>query len=108
MRAMKLEYDLCKWRAVSAVNQSLTHHKNSIDDTTIAAVLILLAFEESELADTRKKGDDRRHSMSMNDAHLDGLRKMIEQRGGLAALGGNRCLQTFILMFVLASVLVGK
>jgi hypothetical protein len=36
--------------------------------------------------------------MSVNDAHLNGLRTMIRQRGGLAALGGNQCLHVFILM----------
>ena len=108
LRAANLEYDMYKWRAVAAVNEILTEHTNNIDDTTIASVLMLLAFEESEVADPRKKGDDRRHSISMNNAHLDGLRKMVEQIGGLAALNGNRCLQAFILMFVLESASLKK
>lgn len=105
MRAANLDCDVYKWRAVSAVNKILTIHGNHIDDTTIASVLMLLNFEEAELADPRKQGWDRTNSQSMNRAHHDGLRKMVEQRGGLAALDGNRCLQTFLLMFVPKSAL---
>jgi hypothetical protein len=83
---------------VSEVNRLLADPNKNTDDTTIATVLILLALEEAELADPRRKGDERRCSMRVNDVHLNGLRAMIGQRGGLAALGGNRCLQVFILM----------
>lgn len=59
---------------------------------------MLLALEEADLADPRKKGDERRCSVRVKEAHLNGLKTMIGQRGGLAALGQNRCLQVFLLM----------
>jgi hypothetical protein len=59
---------------------------------------MLLAMEESELADPRRQGNDREYSLTANNAHLNGLRTMIGQRGGLASLNSNRCLQVFILM----------
>lgn len=80
------------------VNKLLSNPRMNIEDTTIAAVLILLALEESDLADSRRQGSDREWSLSANNAHLYGLRTMIWQRGGLAALSTNRCLQVFLLM----------
>ncbi|RMZ71590.1 hypothetical protein GMOD_00006722 [Pyrenophora seminiperda CCB06] len=97
-RAMNLNTEAYKWRAVSEVNKVLADSSKSSDDTTIATVLLLLALEETELADPSRKGEDRRCSMSVSIAHLSGLRTMIAQRGGLAALGENRCLQVFILL----------
>lgn len=76
----------------------LSDPKTSTDDTTIATVLILLAMEESDLADPRRQGIERECSLSANMAHLNGLRTMIAQRGGLSSLSTNRCLQVFILM----------
>ena len=70
----------------------------STDDTTIAAVLVLLALEEAELADPNNRGDARDCSMIANEAHFNGLRAMIDQRGGLAGLAENRCLQVCLLM----------
>ncbi|KAH9871925.1 hypothetical protein J1614_006183 [Plenodomus biglobosus] len=102
LRAAKHDSEVYKWRAVSAVNKLLANKQYSTDDTTIASVLILLALAESDLAGSRKKGDDLKSSIGANDAHLNGLRTMIEQRGGLAALDGNRCLQVCILMHSIA------
>lgn len=97
-RAVGLNSEAYKWRAVTEVNKLLSHPSTSTDDTTIAAVLVLLALEESDLADPTRQGNDREWSLSANNAHLNGLRTMIMQRGGLAALNPNRCLQVFILM----------
>lgn len=97
-RAVGLDSEAYKWRAVSEVNKLLSNPKTSTDDTTIATVLVLLALEESDLADPRRQGSDREWSLSANDAHLNGLRTMIGQRGGLVALNANSCLQVFILM----------
>lgn len=80
------------------VNTLLSNPKTSTEDTTIATVLILLAMEESDLADPRRRGYDRECSLSANNAHLNGLRTMLGQRGGLSSLSSNRCLQVFILM----------
>lgn len=99
-RAIGLNSEAYKWHAISEVNKLLSNPKTSTDDTTIATVLVLLALEESDLADPRRRGSDREWSLAVNDAHLSGLRTMIGQRGGLAALNANRCLQVFILMYV--------
>ncbi|EFQ88135.1 hypothetical protein PTT_16130 [Pyrenophora teres f. teres 0-1] len=101
-RATKLDTEAYKWRAISEVNRLLSDPSKNTNDTTIATVLILLALEEADLADPRRNGDDRRCSVSVSNAHLSGLRTMIAQRGGLAALNGNRCLQVFILMHSIA------
>jgi hypothetical protein len=83
---------------LSAVNELLSDPRTSTNDTTIAAVLILLANEEADLADSKRQGDERNCSLMVNETHYNGLRTMIRQRGGLAALGGNRVLQVCLLM----------
>jgi hypothetical protein len=97
-RAAQLDPETYKWRAMSEVNGLLSNPRTSTNDTTIAAVLILLANEEADLADPRRQGDRRECSLMVNEAHHNGLRTMIRQRGGLAALSGNRVLQVCLLM----------
>jgi hypothetical protein len=97
-RTVGLKSEAYKWRAIAEVNKLLSDPKTSTADMTIAAVLILLALEESDLANPDRQGKDREGSLSANCAHLNGLRTMIGQRGGLAGLGSNRCLQVFVLM----------
>lgn len=97
-RCAGLNSETYKWRAITEVNKLLSNPRTSIDDTTIATVLMLLAMEESDLADPRRQGNDRDCSLSANNAHLNGLRTMIGQRGGLISLNSNRCLQVFVLM----------
>ncbi|KAI8936978.1 hypothetical protein NX059_006205 [Plenodomus lindquistii] len=104
-RAVQLDSDVYKWRAVSEVNKLLTNHGYSTDDTTIASVLILLALEEADLADPRMTEEARLSSINAHRAHLSGLQTMIAQRGGLLALGGNRCLQVCILMHSIAQAI---
>ncbi|KAH6616653.1 hypothetical protein C7974DRAFT_49371 [Boeremia exigua] len=101
-RAVGLNCEAYKWQAVTEINKLLSDPNTSTDDTTIASVLILLALEESALADPGRQGSDRERSLSANSAHRNGLRTMIGQRGGLAALQTNRCLQVFILMHSIA------
>jgi len=97
-RAAKRDSEAYKWRALSEVNRLLADPRTNIDDTTIAAVLVLLAIEEADLSDSGTWGEDRQCSMWANEAHWNGLRAMIEQRGGLAGLSGNKCLQVYLLM----------
>jgi hypothetical protein len=97
-RAAQLNSEAYKWLAISAVNGLLSNPHTSTNDTTIAAVLVLLANEEAELADPRRRGDERECSLMVNDAHHNGLRTMIQQRGGLSALSRNRVLQVCLLM----------
>jgi len=91
-----------KGRAISEINSNLSDPERSISDNNIAAVFTLLTIEESMLAltaATSKSSEDEHDWTKMQKLiHLNGLRTMIRQRGGLAGLGTNRCLQTFILM----------
>jgi hypothetical protein len=100
LRAAQPNAEVYKWRAMAELNRLLSDPCTSTNDATIAAVLILFAIEEADLADPKRCGDERKCSMSMNDAHYNGLRTMIRQRGGLAALNGNKCLQVCLLMYV--------
>jgi hypothetical protein len=83
---------------MSEVNTLLSNPRTRTNDATIAAVLILLAVEEEALSDRKQRGDERKSSVWANEAHHNGLRNMIQQRGGLAALMGNKCLQVCLLM----------
>jgi hypothetical protein len=100
-RSTNINPESFKWLAVAEVNKLLSNTKTGTNDTTIATVLMLLAHEESDLSNLSKESDEREWCISANNAHLNGLKMMIQLRGGLAALGGNRCLQTLILMYVL-------
>lgn len=96
--AAQQDSEACKWRAVSEVNKLLSDPHTSTDDVTIATVLVLLAIGEADLSDAKRKGDDQQHRASVNDAHHNGLQTMIRQRGGLAGLRENRCLQVCLVM----------
>jgi len=98
LKAVQLDPEAYKWRAMAEVNSLLSDPRTSTNDATIAAVLILFAIEEANLSDPKRRGDERKCSMSVNEAHHNGLRTMIRQRGGLTALSGNRCLQVCLLM----------
>lgn len=98
LRAVQQNSEKYKWRAMSEVNSLLSDLRTSTNDGTIAAVLILLAIDEADLSCFKGRGDERRCSISVNEAHHNGLKTMIRQRGGLAALNGNRCLQVCLLM----------
>ncbi|KAL6705770.1 hypothetical protein ACN47E_006407 [Coniothyrium glycines] len=94
--------EIYRWRAVREVNNLLGDSSQDIDDTTIATVLILLALEEAKLADPTMTDDERKCSVGMNEAHFNGLKAMINQRGGLAALNRTRCMQVCLLMYSIA------
>jgi len=87
-----------KSKAISEINMLLSDEKTSTDDNNIAAVFMLLCLEESQLAPGNEKRDDIGWSELQRSIHLNGLRIMIQQRGGLAGLSSNRCLQVFLLM----------
>ncbi|KAF2191344.1 hypothetical protein K469DRAFT_656147 [Zopfia rhizophila CBS 207.26] len=90
-----------KARAISEINTNLSDPRTSIGDNNIAAVFMLLCLEESQLAPGRAHDDSEWNEMQ-RAIHLNGLRTMIQQRGGLSALSANRCLQVFILMHSIA------
>ena len=68
-RTVGLQSEAYKWRAVAEVNKLLSDPKTSTADMTIAAVLILLALEESDLAKPGRQGTEREWSLSANSAH---------------------------------------
>ncbi|KAF2865894.1 fungal-specific transcription factor domain-containing protein [Massariosphaeria phaeospora] len=96
-------YNVLKYKAqaISEINTLLSDPQTSIDDNNITAVFMLLCLEESQLA-PGKDHDDSEWSEMQRAIHLNGLRTMIEQRGGLSALHSNRCLQVFVLMHSIA------
>ncbi|KAF1959576.1 hypothetical protein CC80DRAFT_590790 [Byssothecium circinans] len=90
-----------KTNAISSINAQLQDPVARVDDNNIAAVLMLLSLEEMKTAgpETQPESDWSKEQLKM---HLTGLKTMIQQRGGLAALSGNQCLQTFLLMHSVA------
>ncbi|ORY17782.1 hypothetical protein BCR34DRAFT_596656 [Clohesyomyces aquaticus] len=92
-----------KGQAISEINNSLSNPKASIDDNNITAVFMLLCLEESSLAPVEgMPAEDAEWNERQRQIHLNGLKAMIQQRGGLAALSRNKCLQVFILMHAIA------
>lgn len=89
-----------KARAITEINLLLSDPRTRIDDCNITAVFILLTLEEFQLAPGSRSSDDADWSELQRKIHLEGLKTMIAQRGGLAGLSTNRCLQVFILMYV--------
>lgn len=90
-----------KTRAISEINSNLCDPQSSIGDNNIAAVFTLLTIEETMLVPDAGHGrEDVPASSRQKMIHMNGLKAMIEQRGGLAALGTNKCLQSFILWSV--------
>lgn len=88
-----------KTETIREIHTLFDNPRRRVDDSNIAAVFMLLCLEESQLVG-REDQEDAEWSELQRRKHLNGLKKMIELRGGLAALGRNRCLQTFILMWV--------
>ncbi|KAJ8110764.1 hypothetical protein OPT61_g6477 [Boeremia exigua] len=68
-RAVGLNSEAYKWQAITEINKLLSNPKTGTDDTTIASVLILLAMEESDLANPGRRGSDRERSLTANSAH---------------------------------------
>ncbi|KAF2241626.1 hypothetical protein BU26DRAFT_525126 [Trematosphaeria pertusa] len=90
-----------KTETIREIHTLFDNPRRRVDDSNIAAVFMLLCLEESQLVG-REDQEDAEWSELQRRKHLNGLKKMIELRGGLAALGRNRCLQTFILMHSIA------
>ncbi|KAF2444629.1 hypothetical protein P171DRAFT_484726 [Karstenula rhodostoma CBS 690.94] len=87
-----------KISAISEINKQLSNRTSRIDDNNIAAVFMLLCIEEGAVSSDQ----DKEWAQLQRQLHLDGLKTMIQQRGGLSALKSNQCLQTFILMHSVA------
>ncbi|KAF2262585.1 hypothetical protein CC78DRAFT_311860 [Lojkania enalia] len=87
-----------KAQAISEINKLLSDPRTSIEDNNITAVFMLLCIEESQIVPGNKQHDGTDWSEMQRAIHLNGLRTMIQQRGGLASLGSNKCLQVFLLI----------
>ena len=70
-----------------------------ISDATIGAVFNLLCVEESLFWPFLKKEADGVQA-NQRETHLNGLRQMLQLRGGLMAIATNRILYSFILWCV--------
>ncbi|KAF3046668.1 hypothetical protein E8E12_011501 [Didymella heteroderae] len=86
-------------KAISAVNKALSTQDRAVrfSDATLGAVFNLLTVEEGLMMPQFKDEipyDEQPNAMNM---HLNGLREMLNLRGGLKAVGTNRILQAFIL-----------
>jgi hypothetical protein len=89
-------------QAIAAVNSAISNPDVNvgISDANIGAVFNLLTIEEtlaSPYFDRHRPADEQPNQRGM---HLDGLRKMVQLRGGLMAISSNRILQAFILWCV--------
>ncbi|PVI08082.1 hypothetical protein DM02DRAFT_690515 [Periconia macrospinosa] len=83
--------------AVAAINSALSNldMDDGLSDANIGAVFNLLTIEESLVHIERNRREDGQ--TDQRRVHYDGLRQMIQLRGGLLAIGSNRILQAFIL-----------
>ncbi|KAF2013347.1 hypothetical protein BU24DRAFT_235760 [Aaosphaeria arxii CBS 175.79] len=86
-----------KAQAIAAVNAAISDPDPllGISDANIGAVFNLLCVEES-LPHLRQL-DPGEEMPNQRQIHLDGLRRMVQLRGGLKAIHSNRILQAFIL-----------
>lgn len=86
-----------KTKAITAVNAALSDREAATSDANIGAVFNLLCVEESlPMAIFQRENSDEEQP-NQRQIHLNGLRKMVEIRGGLRNMNSNRCLQAFIL-----------
>ncbi|KAF2707480.1 hypothetical protein K504DRAFT_457974 [Pleomassaria siparia CBS 279.74] len=88
-----------KAKAIAAINTAISSpdQRLAISDANIGAVFNLLSVEESLSSpyfDQERQDED---NPGQRQIHLDGLRKMVQMRGGLMAINSNRILQAFIL-----------
>jgi hypothetical protein len=88
--------------AITAINAALSHPDGNvgISDANIGAVFNLLTVEESLLSPIFGQERLDEDQLDQRAIHLNGLRKMVQLRGGLMAMGSNRVLQAFMLWCV--------
>lgn len=89
-------------QAISAINAAISDPDVNvgISDANIGAVFSLLTVEEylsMPIFEQQPIDQDHRHQF---DVHMNGLRRMVQLRGGLLALHSNRVLQAFVLWCV--------
>jgi hypothetical protein len=89
-------------QAIAAINAALSHPDGNvgISDANIGAVFNMLTVEEclsGPVFEQESLNEDQPHPRAI---HMNGLRKMVQLRGGLLALSSNRVLQAFMLWCV--------
>ncbi|KAF1992592.1 hypothetical protein K402DRAFT_416238 [Aulographum hederae CBS 113979] len=90
------DVDRLKSQAVSQINSNLDKANMRISDSNIWAVHVMLCIEES-LPLVAERNEPETDCYTVRSIHLSGLSRMVQLRGGLAAMSTNRCLQAFIL-----------
>ncbi|KAF1840381.1 uncharacterized protein K460DRAFT_296932 [Cucurbitaria berberidis CBS 394.84] len=86
-------------QAIASINAAISNPDTAIgiSDANIGAVFNLLTVEEGLLLpffEQEKLDEDQPNQRAI---HLNGMRKMVQLRGGLMAINSNRILQAFIL-----------
>ncbi|OAL07755.1 hypothetical protein IQ06DRAFT_372680 [Phaeosphaeriaceae sp. SRC1lsM3a] len=86
-------------QAIASINAAISHPDSSvgISDANIGAVFNLLTVEEGLLLPIFEQLRLDEDQVNQRVIHMNGLRKMVQLRGGLMAINSNRVLQAFML-----------
>jgi hypothetical protein len=89
-------------QAIAAINSAISSpdQRQGISDANIGAVFNLLSVEESLASPFFEQEHQDEEHPNQREIHLNGLRRMVQLRGGLMAINSNRILQAFILWCV--------
>lgn len=89
-------------QAIAAINAAISHSDVNvgISDANIGAVFNLLTVEEGLLLPLFEQERLDEDQPNQRTVHMNGLRRMVQLRGGLMAISSNRILQAFILWCV--------
>lgn len=90
-------------QAIASINMAISNPDPNvaISDANIGAVFNLLSVEESLVLPVFAQEPLEDDQPNQRQIHLNGLRRMIQLRGGLTAISSNRILQAFILWCVI-------
>jgi hypothetical protein len=91
-----------KAQAIASINYAISNPDPNlrISDANIGAVFNMLCVEESLLLPFFRQETSEEEQLNKREIHLNGLRRMVQLRGGLTAITSNRILQAFILWCV--------
>lgn len=89
-------------QAIAGINAAISHPDPSvaISDANIGAVFNLLTVEEGLLLPIFEQERIDEDQPNQRAIHHNGLRRMVQLRGGLMAMSSNRVLQAFMLWCV--------
>jgi hypothetical protein len=90
-------------QAIASINAAISHPDPDVgvSDANIGAVFNLLAVEEGLLWPIFEQEGLNEYERAQPAIHMNGMRKMVQLRGGLGAMSSNRVLQAFMLWCVL-------